>query len=382
MDKLHWINTILLLGVGQSLLLIVALNYLKRGNRPANQWLSLFIGLLSLALLSRVLFSTPWYVRYILPYLFTFIANLLFGPVFFLYITRLLFPAKKITIFSIQKHFALGWLFLLTFVPQVFYFSNETYFGLMQNKNSWVSQYWWLAYRVASWYNLLYIIGCFRLITQANVSKESKTTIKYLKTVTLLIGACIAGWVLYGILITVRPGSRLFFTIFQVIWLLSTLVVYIFGYFVLARPEIFTFAQPATSDQKPEKYSSSLLEAEDVQQLKQKLEILMQAQKPYLDANITNPKLAQMLQTNPTALSRTINECYQLNFFHFINQYRVKEFIRLAIQPQYQQYTYLALAHEVGFNSKSTFNNAFKKVTQMTPREYFKKHPHRAKFDG
>lgn len=151
---------------------------------------------------------------------------------------------------------------------------------------------------------------------------------------------------------------------------------------MLARPEIFTFAQPATSDNKPEKYSSSLLEAEDVQQLKQKLEILMQAQKPYLDANITNPKLAQMLQTNPTALSRTINECYQLNFFHFINQYRVKEFIRLAIQPQYQQYTYLALAHEVGFNSKSTFNNAFKKVTQMTPREYFKKHPHRAKFDG
>jgi AraC-like DNA-binding protein len=71
-------------------------------------------------------------------------------------------------------------------------------------------------------------------------------------------------------------------------------------------------------------------------------------------------------------MSKIINECYQQNFRDFVNRYRVEEFIELARQDTNKKYTFLALANEVGFNSKSTFNVAFKKVFQQSPRDFFK----------
>jgi AraC-like DNA-binding protein len=52
----------------------------------------------------------------------------------------------------------------------------------------------------------------------------------------------------------------------------------------------------------------------------------------------------------------------------------MEEFIRLAQLPKYKNYTFLAIAHEVGFNSKSTFNLAFKKATEQSPSAYLKSH--------
>ena len=60
------------------------------------------------------------------------------------------------------------------------------------------------------------------------------------------------------------------------------------------------------------------------------------------------------------------------NFFDFINGYRIKEAKRLLVDPKGELLTILAIAEEVGFNSKSSFNTAFKKITGMTPTEYKK----------
>ena len=93
--------------------------------------------------------------------------------------------------------------------------------------------------------------------------------------------------------------------------------------------------------------------------------------KPYLNPNLTIHELAAGLQLPPYVLSRVINEGFGQNFFDFINAYRVEEFKQLMAAPQARQYTLLALALEVGFNSKTAFNRAFKKQTEQTPREYF-----------
>jgi AraC-like DNA-binding protein len=79
-----------------------------------------------------------------------------------------------------------------------------------------------------------------------------------------------------------------------------------------------------------------------------------------------------MLGTKSHILSKVINECFEKNFRDFVNKYRVEEFIALANTVEYKRYTFLALAQEVGFNSKSTFNLAFKKLTNQNPRDYFK----------
>jgi AraC-like DNA-binding protein len=65
-----------------------------------------------------------------------------------------------------------------------------------------------------------------------------------------------------------------------------------------------------------------------------------------------------------------INERFQLNFFDFINQYRVSEVKERIADPKNDNFTLLGIALESGFNSKSAFNRIFKKLTGQTPSQF------------
>ncbi|MCZ6899895.1 MAG: helix-turn-helix domain-containing protein, partial [Bacteroidetes bacterium] len=69
-------------------------------------------------------------------------------------------------------------------------------------------------------------------------------------------------------------------------------------------------------------------------------------------------------------LSQVINDRIGLNFFDFVNSYRIKEATRLLSDSQKSEYTIIELAYESGFNSKSTFNSAFKRFAGSTPTEF------------
>nr|WP_230688441.1 helix-turn-helix domain-containing protein [Hymenobacter jeongseonensis] len=97
----------------------------------------------------------------------------------------------------------------------------------------------------------------------------------------------------------------------------------------------------------------------------------MQQHKPYLNPNLTIHELATGLKLPPHVLSKVINEGFEKNFFDFINSYRVEEFKAVMATPRAQHYSLLGVALEVGFNSKTAFNRAFKKQTDQTPRQYF-----------
>ncbi|MEX0289954.1 MAG: helix-turn-helix domain-containing protein [Flavobacteriaceae bacterium] len=60
----------------------------------------------------------------------------------------------------------------------------------------------------------------------------------------------------------------------------------------------------------------------------------------------------------------------EMKFQDFVNSYRIEEFRRRIASQKYRHYTIFGIATEVGFNSKSTFNNAFKKFVGITPQEY------------
>ena len=91
----------------------------------------------------------------------------------------------------------------------------------------------------------------------------------------------------------------------------------------------------------------------------------------------TNPilnlrTLALELDLKEKELSRLINECGKVNFYQFINEYRIEKFKKLIKSPKAHQYTLLGLATKSGFSSKSTFYVAFKKLEGMTPKQYEK----------
>lgn len=105
---------------------------------------------------------------------------------------------------------------------------------------------------------------------------------------------------------------------------------------------------------------------------KKRLEEVMQNQKAYRNPNLDLDLLAEQMDVNRNTLSKVINEGYGMNFFDFVNKARIEEFVNFVLTDNYHNYTYQYLAEKVGFNSKSSFNRAFKKFKGMTPREYFK----------
>lgn len=111
---------------------------------------------------------------------------------------------------------------------------------------------------------------------------------------------------------------------------------------------------------------------DDAGELLEKLELLMEQEEAFRHPELSVNKLADMLETKPHVLSKLLNEHYGQNFRDFINGFRVEQFIRQASEGKLENLTFLGLAHEVGFNSKSTFNLAFKKFTGRNPRDYFK----------
>ncbi|MBT8221350.1 MAG: helix-turn-helix domain-containing protein [Bacteroidia bacterium] len=118
------------------------------------------------------------------------------------------------------------------------------------------------------------------------------------------------------------------------------------------------------------KYEFSNLTEEKSKKYLDTLIKVMEAQRPYLEPKLTIGELSQKVGIPSNDLSRLINENLNQNFFDFVNSYRVKEFQILAKKPGSKQYTLLSLAYDSGFNSKSTFNAIFKKITGMTPSQW------------
>ena len=96
----------------------------------------------------------------------------------------------------------------------------------------------------------------------------------------------------------------------------------------------------------------------------------MNKEQLYVNSELTLVELAQTLDVLPNNLSQVINTFEQKNFYDYINTKRVELFLKLVAIPENKKYTILSLAFECGFNSKSSFNKYFKKVTNQTPSEY------------
>lgn len=193
----------------------------------------------------------------------------------------------------------------------------------------------------------------------------------------------------------------------SVIWLLETIVhkpelslfaaviylcsFYYIGVQIMKQKDVVSFSpeQNLSDEDLPdmermgEKYSPALLldpmatlskkkvlKDEQVLQLKHQLLEVMSTAKPYLDSEITLPKLSKMLHSNTYHLSYLLNDCLDENFYTFINRYRIEECMRMLNNPAYDHLTILGIAFECGFSSKTSFNISFKKITGMPPKAF------------
>lgn len=373
---------LLLLAAFQGLLLILAINTLQDHNRAANRVLSVLLLLLSVALAGRV--ST--YDREIfnwLPHLLLLpdFIYFLYAPVFLIYINRLLRLPSKISS-------GIRWWQFLPFLLQVAFYlplilmSKEVFIAKVVDQE--LKPFFAWAGGLALIYNSVYWFICWRTIQQyereSGDSHAFESNLAFLKVVVWLKLACLVIWMVTYLIggIGILMESDLSYLTDKTtdsLWVVFALTAFFLGYYTMRQPEIFklppTDIEPSVQILDAQEKASSMDEVE-MNGIKEKLEQTMQAEQPYTNPGLSLNQLAELVGTSPHSLSKVINEGYQMNFNDFVNSYRIQEFKRLAQQEKYKNYTLVAIAFMVGFNSKSAFNRSFKKLEKCTPGEFLK----------
>lgn len=136
----------------------------------------------------------------------------------------------------------------------------------------------------------------------------------------------------------------------------------------LLEPELFRGV-----DSQNIKYSRSEGSARDSAHdltLAAQLKTFMQTNEPHLDSELTLRGLAEQLALSPRDLSELINSQFKMHFFDFVNIHRIDS--AKSILMRNKTISILEVLHAVGFNTKSSFNTAFKKNTGQTPTEFRK----------
>ena len=141
-------------------------------------------------------------------------------------------------------------------------------------------------------------------------------------------------------------------------------IIYITSFRVIAQSGFFQSASLADSG----KYKSSTVSTEMNAVILEKLSRVMGDEKPFLQPGFSLPDLAQRLGTTVHILSQVINESLSKSFFEMTAEYRVEEAKKLLKEKQNIKVE--EIAEQVGYNSKSSFNTAFKKITGKTPTEF------------
>jgi AraC-like DNA-binding protein len=156
----------------------------------------------------------------------------------------------------------------------------------------------------------------------------------------------------------------------QIVFLLAAITLLFLLVFSLA-PEPVAETESVVEDHpdalSKDKYARSALTSEHAAQIAERIEAAMRRDKVYLDANLSLQKLSRHVRAPQNLVSQTLNHALDASFFDYVARWRVE-----AAKPMIEsgQLSVLAIALEVGFNSRSTFYKAFKRETGLTPKAF------------
>lgn len=241
------------------------------------------------------------------------------------------------------------------------------------DKNKWSG----LISYASFFYYLFVTIRSFRsyqLYVKENFSATEDIRFYWLRNILYAISAGVLIIFLFNLVAQFKTygNNSYIFDWYAYIFLgMITYYLSIAGYF--AKPRLLQKLHFTDNEQPIPPAAETINEKEEkpeLQNWKEKLLAYMVDKKPYLEAELTLSDLAKQLKTNTSVLSKVINDGTGRNFNDFINSYRVQEVINKLKAGEQQTQTLLGIAYDCGFNSKATFNRAFKKVTSKTPKEF------------
>lgn len=365
-----------IIGVFLSLFLAVLI-FTKKGRNLADVILGCWMLVIGIHILgyytfvSSLIYEYPALTWLNLPYVF------LHGPLLYLYTKALTNPElfrSKLWL----SHFILPLLMLFSTFPVMFLPENERLMVYKNNGEGYESYLFdWTTLLVISGVVYIILTGVLLYHHQKRIlnqfSYQEKINLNWLKF--LLFGMGIT----WAIIIFGSSDNWIFST--------SSFFLVFIGFFGIKQAGIFTeqHVEPAIVEERAaevitkedpgierKKYAKSSLNEDTARGLQHRLRVLMENDRVFAEPELTLTDLANRLQIHPNYLSQVINDMEGVNFYDYINTLRVEEFKRLVSLPESQKFTFLSLAYECGFNSKTAFNRYFKKATGYSPSEYLK----------
>lgn len=335
----------------------------RKGNQSANRYLALLIGVLTIFVLRR---SASLEAEGLLLYLYFTSHSLVFliGPSIYLHIKTL---TGKISLRSIRH-----------FIPFMIMLLLMSGLYLIREDITRIQDVFWL--KIAA----LTLIGIevahviyYLFLTRKSIGDYEKTSklhqsftprINLIWSKKIMLVTSVLGLGILALSLLIITGgyyeiNNTADTLFSVmlIFIIASLVTQSWNH-----PEVIY-----GKFESPDKYKQSPLSNPDIDQLKSALEQAL-TQNIYLKPDLTLQELAQTIKSKPYLLSQVINDRYQQNFFNFINQRRIN-YAKHQIENGFlNNKTVEALAYTAGFNSKSTFNRAFRKQEGRSPKEFLK----------
>lgn len=349
-------------------------------------WLSAFTFLSGLYIAPFMLGYAGWYsqqpYRDILFYI-PFQQLLLLPPVLYLYVKTLLNPAYTLSPKD-RLHFLPGLsygLYSLTVFVTDKLICDDPYFYADGRDKDFAPWYQLAGFSSLLLYSLLSLRVYFRYkaISYQTVSFADAIRFDWVKRFLM---ALLILLLLRGVFFLVNPEWDQFGRKFWYYLCFSGLFYYISisGYgnalqSILSLKAALVLGQHAESirhqpDNPVKSVASDELDEIDLNCWKRALEQVMTREKAYQNPTLTLLDMAQLMGISTKRVSQIINQGFGMNFNDFVNEYRTQAVINQMQQGNHTVYTLLGIAYECGFNSKSTFNRAFKKHTGRSPRQY------------
>ncbi len=361
--------------VGESLLLCFLLYFhpLKQ-NAKANKWLSVFAFIMGTAFISSYLDKVGLSESY--TFVLKFISSLQFLLAPSIYISILYFvnPTSKFKI-RYLLHFLLFLVF--TFLENIVFFSEKS----ISTKTLFdIGETSFYVRDILPFQTLAYVLVSYLTLRKHNKNLELITAttqninLNWLKLFLLIL--------IFPILFWINDALDLFPVLLKITGFIYSISIFFLAYYALRQTAIFPFrkenldeisevlsAFPPTKIEMPK---PQRLSKEQISILTIQLDSLMAGEKIFLDNEINLTTVAEKLGTSIHDTSYLINEVTGSNFYNYINTFRVEEAKKLLVSSKADKLNMLGIAFESGFNSKTTFNTAFKKIVGLSPSEYAK----------
>ena len=347
----------------------------------ASLWLSLFVFLCALYIAPFMLGYAGWYSREFsrnIMFYVPFQQLLLIGPVIYFYTQSLLNKSFKISKKDLC-HFLpalayLGYTLIVFVTDQLvlhqYYFYAD---GRDMDLDPWYQVAGLVSMLVYLYLSLRYY-AVYKKIAFEVVSFADSILFNWIQRYLLALLLISLLRVLFFIL---NPewdefGSKFWYYLcFSILFYYITISGYA-NSVQSAIPMEAALSHQETSLQVLEKGNKEPAELVNLPEWKHKIVQTMQSDRLFENPNLTLTDVAEKLKTPPKQVSQIVNQGFQLNFNDFVNQYRTEAILEKFQHGEHRQKTLLALALECGFNSKSTFNRAFKKSTGLSPQDYLK----------